>query len=371
MSDTTVVDYLALKKENAALNLEEIRLGSAELHSMPRYVMVELTQGCNLKCSMCRSRSIRYAEKEMDREIFRRTADLLFPAAEMVDVRGWGESLLAPDFEEILESVIRYQARCRIVTNLSLNRPRLFDLLVENNAMIDISLDAVRQEVVDQARSGANMKVIDKNLRRLVAGMIERHGSAEALRLVATVQRVTLDSLVELVEYAAEVGVPQIVLNEVTLGPGDPKALVGMEDEVDLWVGRASRRAGELGVRLYAGTTFGRSVGLKKEVPFCIHPWSYAAVGYDGSVGYCDHLIGPMMKFSCMGDITKDEFHRIWNGDPWRSLREWHASGHKTEDPRYSACFQCYKHRNVDFEDVFEPRLERLRLDLTPVRASS
>lgn len=92
MSDTTVVDYLALKKENAALNLEEIRLGSAELHSMPRYVMVELTQGCNLKCSMCRSRSIRYAEKEMDREIFRRTADLLFPAAEMVDVRGWGKA---------------------------------------------------------------------------------------------------------------------------------------------------------------------------------------------------------------------------------------------------------------------------------------
>ncbi|MGH3800110.1 MAG: radical SAM protein [Pseudonocardiaceae bacterium] len=359
----------SLKADNARLNLEETRAGHLILNSMPRFVMSELTQGCNLRCPMCRSRQIGYHERVLDRDVFAALADVLFPAAEIVDVRGWGESLLAPDIDGIIGLVNSYEARCRVVTNLSLNKPGTLDLLADTNAMIDISLDAADQETLDICRPGARLSLIARNAKRLSARLAEHGWPGESMRILATLQSVTLDRLDDLVRWAAEVGVRQVVLNEVTLAPGDPLAVVGIEDQVDAAVERARAVADTVGVELFAGSALGRCAGVRKEVPFCIHPWTHATVGYDGSVGYCDHLIGPMMPFSHMGQITTTAFADIWNGDAWQDLRRWHVHPERPDVPTYHACFRCYQHRNVDFEDVFEPRLSRYRLNLTPVRS--
>ncbi|WP_456250047.1 SPASM domain-containing protein [Longispora urticae] len=368
MSDT---DHARLTADNARLNLEESRAGAIELRSMPRYVMVELTQGCNLSCPMCRSKTIAYQERVLDRQLFRSVAEMLFPTAEMVDIRGWGESLLAPDIDDVIRLVDHYGARCRVVSNLSMTRPETFDLLVDNGAMVDISLDAADSAVLKLARPGAKMGLITRNAKRMTARLAERGESVEALRVLATLQSNTLDSLPGLVEWAAEVGVRQISLSEVTLEPGNPIGLDGLDDRVDEAVGRARAVADELGVDLYAGSAIGGCVGVKKDVEFCMHPWAYATIGFDGSVGYCDHLIGPMMPLTCMGDVTKESFQSIWNGPAWQDLRRWHTSPERRKTPEYRACFSCYKHRNVDFEDVFEPRLERTRLNLLPVHVRS
>lgn len=358
----------SVKAGNSQLNLEETRAALLRLSSMPRFVMIELTQGCNLRCPMCRSRQIGYNERVLDRDLFAALADVLFPAAEIVDVRGWGESLLAPDIDDVIRLVHSYQARCRVVTNLSLNKPGTLDLLADINAMIDISLDAADQETLNICRPGARLSLITRNAKRLSARLAEPGQPADSMRILATLQSTTLGRLDELVTWAAEVGVRQIVLNEVTLAPGDPLAVAGIEDQVDAAVDRARAVADCMGVELFAGSALGRCAGVRKDVPFCIHPWTYATIGYDGSVGYCDHLIGPMMPFSHMGQVTTTDFAEIWNGDAWQDLRRWHVLPDRPEVPTYQACFRCYQHRNVDFEDVFEPRLSRYRLTLTPVR---
>lgn len=359
-------DYQALKATNARLNLAESRSGALTLDSLPRYVMVELTQGCNLRCPMCRSRSIGYRERELDRTVLSSVAEMLFPTAEMVDIRGWGESLLAPDINDIIRLVAAYHARCRVVTNLSVNRLDTLNLLVETGSMIDVSLDSADQEVLDHCRTGARLALITRNLRHLVKDLQQKRGDVDSLRIIATLQAMTLDGLTDLVRYAADVGVKEVVLNEVTLADDDPNALVGRERQVDEAVREATAAADATGVRVFAGTALGHCTGVQKNIPFCIHPWAYATIGYDGSVGYCDHLIGPMMPFSCMGDINRSSFEAIWNGAAWERLRQWHAAPPRRDVSTYHACYRCYQHRNVDFEDMFEPRLERLRLNLIP-----
>lgn len=361
MSDTR---YAGLKQRNADLNLLETRSGQLALESLPRYVLVELTQGCNLRCPMCRSGAIAYGERAMDRRVVAALADVLYPTAELVDVRGWGESLLAPDIEEIIQQVVDYGARCRIVTNLSVNRPRVLDLLADTGAMIDVSLDAVRQDVLDAVRPGSRFSLIDRNLRRLTSRLAQRGRGQDDLRLIATIQRRTLPELTDLVVYAASVGVRQIVLNEVTLAPGDPNDLQGLDEQMRDELSRATTAADRMGVELHAGTSLGDCVPVSKAGAFCLHPWTYATVGYDGSVGYCDHLIGPMMPLTHMGDITVDRFREIWNGERWMALRRWHSTTPRIDDGTHHACFQCYKHRNVDFEDMFDPRLRRHKLDV-------
>jgi radical SAM protein with 4Fe4S-binding SPASM domain len=359
----------SVKADNARLNLEETRARHVTLRSMPRFVMIELTQGCNLRCPMCRTRQIGYNERVLDRDVFAPLAEVLFPTAEIVDVRGWGESLLAPDIDDIIGLVASYEARCRVVTNLSLTKPGTLDLLADTNSMIDISLDAADQKTLDVCRPGARLSLITRNAKRLSQRLAEQGHPADSMRVMATLQSITLDRLDELVIWAAEVGVPQVVLNEVTLAPGDPLAVVGVEDQVDAAVERARAVADAAGIELFAGSALGRCAGVRKDVPFCIHPWTYATVGYDGSVGYCDHLIGPMMPFSHMGQITTTTFADIWNGEDWQNLRRWHVLPDRQDTPTYHACYRCYQHRNVDFENVFEPRLARYRLNLTPVRS--
>jgi MoaA/NifB/PqqE/SkfB family radical SAM enzyme len=362
MMPTPTADNTDARSRNASLNLREMREGKEVLTSLPRYVMVELTQGCNLSCSMCRPASIGISERLMDRSLLAAVADVLFPTAELVDIRGWGESLLVRDIDAVIADVRRYGARCRVVTNLSLSRPATLDLLVESNAMVDVSLDSASQDVLAGVRTGARLSLIDRNLRHLADGFARRESGPDALRITATVQRSTVSGLADLVAYAADVGVAKVVLNEVTLAPGDPRALTGMDAEVDTALASAAENAERLGVELYAGTRLGTSAGLLKEVPWCIHPWSYVAVGYDGSIGYCDHLIGPMMGYACMGTFSRQGFQEVWNGEPWRALRRWHGAGHPPADGPFRACSACYAHRNVDFEDVFEPRLNRYRL---------
>ncbi|MGH8902261.1 MAG: SPASM domain-containing protein [Egibacteraceae bacterium] len=355
--------YDEIKRRNAVRNLAETREGKLVLESWPRFVMVELTQGCNLRCSMCRSRQISYRERAMDRSILAHVAEFLFPTAELVDIRGWGESLIAPDVLGIIALVDAYGARCRVVTNLSFSRADVLDALVEQGTMIDVSLDAATQSALDVCRTGARFDIIDGNLRRLVAAL-ETKGVIEHLRIIATLQRTTLDELATLVRYIGELGIKQIVLNEVTLRQGDPNAVTGREAEVDRAVAAAVQAAGITGIELYAGTALGTCAGLKKNTAFCIHPWSYATIGFDGSVGFCDHLIGPMMPVSCMGDITATGFEEIWNGPAWQELRRWHASPNRIDSASFGACSKCYKHRNVDFEDMFEPLLTRYRLSV-------
>jgi radical SAM protein with 4Fe4S-binding SPASM domain len=357
--------YAELKRRNAELNLAEMRAGEIELRSMPRYVLVELTQGCNLRCPMCRSHAIGYREREMPRSFLAEVVEVLFPTAQMVDIRGWGESLLAPEIDDVIRAVDAHHSQCRVVTNLSFNRPATLDLLADVGAMVDVSLDSVHQDVLGVVRQGARFSTIDRNLRRL-AGRYSDAAGHGSLRITATVQRATLAGLNDLVRYSADLGGIPIVLHAVTLSADNPNALTGLDDQVDATIMEAAREAARLGVELYAGSRFGRRVGIKKDIPFCMHPWSYVTVGYDGSVGYCDYLIGPMMQYSCMGDMTVEGFTQIWNGKPWRDLRQWHGAGHLPDDQRYGPCTQCYAHRNVDFEDLFEPRLERYLLTGIP-----
>lgn len=366
MTEETAAGYRALKADNARLNLAESRAQALTLRSLPRFVMVELTQGCNLRCPMCRSRQIGYREREMDREILDRVAEALFPTAEFVDIRGWGESLLVTDIDEIIKKIARYEARCRVVTNMSLRKPETLDLLVEVGAMVDVSLDVADQVLLDEVRAGARLTLITENLRRMAARFTEVSAPSDSLRMIATMQKSTLDGLADLIRYAADVGVRQIVLNEVTVAPGDPIGLADVPDQVDAAVDAARAVADELGVELFAGTALGRCVGVRKNVPACIHPWSYLTVGYDGSVGYCDHLIGPIMQHYSVGDLAEADLGEIWNGPRWQELRRWHATPDRADRPDFHGCFVCYRHRNVDFEDVFEPALERYRLNLLP-----
>jgi MoaA/NifB/PqqE/SkfB family radical SAM enzyme len=129
-----------------------------------------------------------YRERELDKTIFTALADVLFPAAEVVDVRGWGESLFAPDINDVIRLVAAHQARCRVVTNLPVNRPDTLDLLIDNGAMVDVSLDSAEQEVLDVCRPGGEAALDHAQPGEHGASAGQATSMVSGLRIIATLQ---------------------------------------------------------------------------------------------------------------------------------------------------------------------------------------
>ncbi|WP_159013572.1 radical SAM protein [Acidisoma sp. S159] len=355
------------RNENASINLDEYRRRAQELKSLPRFVVVELTQGCNLRCPMCRSEVIPVANRRMSLELFSQVADELFSTAELIDLRGWGESLVLPEIQERVAVAAKSGAEIRFVTNLSFRRPDAIALLARHHAHVGISADTADPFLFRQLRINGRLDLVEANLNALGQLYKADWGTTERLSLICTVQRPALLGLENLVDLAAKADIRRIQLSAVSAPPGSLLSIIGYEAEVDEALGRVARRAEMLGIDILCGTRLGSHPANPPNIPSCLHPWAYAHVAYDGSVGFCDHLIGPELEQNSMGVIDERGFRRVWNGPLWQALRREHTRGGSGIAEIRASCAWCYKNRAVEFEDRFAPELAHYKRVLTAV----
>ena len=221
------------REENRVLNLEEYRQGKTRLQSRPLYLMVELTQGCNLHCTMCRPEVIPVASRMMSEDVYHKIARELFPTAEMVDLRGDGESLILPQIAKYIEVAADYGVAIRLVSNMSFQRDEILDLLIEKGCYLSISVDSPDPEIFASLRRGGKLGKVERNLRKLAAGYREIWGSTDRINLTTTVQRPALESLPNLVDFAADIGIGEIRLASVHASPDSPLSLHDRDAEVD------------------------------------------------------------------------------------------------------------------------------------------
>jgi radical SAM protein with 4Fe4S-binding SPASM domain len=363
MNDTPCA-FADAKRRNSELNRAEYLSGAVSLTSQPRALFVELTQGCNLRCPMCRDDIIATAQRSMPDTLFDAIADELFPATEMVDLRGWGESLILPNILSRIRRVVASGARLRIVTNLSFRRPQVLDALVDANALIAVSLDTADQDTLSFLRRGADLKLITSNIEYLV----RRFGHCRNVEILTAVQRPALTGLPHLIDHVATCGVQDVKLFSVTVDEMSELGLEGHDVEVDKALRDAAERAQEVGVRLVAGTQMGKLPDNRPTFPMCVHPWAYAYVAYNGDVSFCDHLIGPGNEQYVLGNLHKSRFMDIWNGPALRLIREEHLGARRPGAEKFAHCAWCYKKKYVDFEQLFEPRYagEIVQLSVPP-----
>lgn len=270
----------AAKRGNAMLNVLEYRAGAICLNSLPRYVIVELTRGCNLRCPMCRPARIGYRGSTMTDHTFEIVARSLFPSAELIDLRGWGESLLLPNFEQRLRTVHRYGCEVRIVTNLSFNRREVLDALCAVHAWITISLDAATQPGINATRPGTSLKLVLQNIEYLSSAYRARWRTTDCLRVHCTLQRPALAEFPSVVRLAAGAQIPVVSFSLVGAKPTSTIAVSGHLPEVRRAIRGAATVAADHGMRLQATV---KVPGLTRDPIYgspCYRPWAFCYVAY-------------------------------------------------------------------------------------------
>ena len=330
-----------MRDENQRLNASEYEQGATVLQSRPQFLVIELTHGCNLACPMCRAAAISTTQSRMERSHFDQIAEELFATANIVDLRGWGESLILPDITDFITCAAAAGCRIRFVSNLSFHRPAVLDCLVHHNALLTCSLDTADPEVLTRLRKGARMSAILANLRYLAGA----YRDPNALSVLCTLQTPALASLPQLPEILDDVGVRHLHFASVS----SKNLQIGL-DVSSAFARNQVQQTLEACRRYSIAVTLTTSLpGFPVQaMPRCMRPWTTMHVSVDGRIGYCDHLVGPFAESQLLGHIAAGVLN-VWNGEAWQQVR----SRHNLKTPQFKKCVKCYREKGSDFEPLW------------------
>lgn len=347
--------YLATEERlrNQGLNILEYRRGEVVLQSRPLALFIELTQNCNLKCPMCRYGAKYQPEWNMPRDMFEQITEELFPTALMVDLRGWGESTILKDFDELLDMTLAHRPQVRLVTNAQANRPEIWDRLMAAQATVTVSCDAADPDLFAVLRRGGTIERLKRSVSTMVEARERHHAPVDCVVFNSVVSRDNLHDLPNIVSLAADLGVPKVIALPIVTALANRSHLRGDLDGVERAYAAAGERARAEGVEFQLGSAPDPALALPDKVrtPPCMHPWAFAYVNHQGGVGFCDHLIGNPQFV--LGSLRERSFDDIWNGPEWVEVRQSHLAGEIPD--RFSPCRWSYAQRYVDFEHMIHP----------------
>ena len=341
------------RRANQQLNIQEYDAGATRLSSRPLALFIELTQNCNLHCPMCRSAGNYRSGLDLSWDLYERVADELFPYAHIVDLRGWGESTMLPDFGRAVARAVEHRVQVRLVTNGQINRSAVWDFMMRAHAIVAVSCDAADPALFATLRAGGTVERLRASVRELVAGR-DRYGAPRDnvhFNTVASLEN--LDDLPHIVELAAELEVGRVVIHPIVTHLADPVHLRHDLRQAETAYERTAERGRSLGIVVQVGSAPDTALAIPELVrrPPCMHPWSYAYISHNGGVGFCDHLIGTQRY--TLGTLMEDTFDEVWNGPDWVAVREQHLTGRISD--RFAPCRYSYAHRYIDFEHLVHP----------------
>lgn len=324
--------YLANKIRHMALTLS----GSTKV-AMPSTIMLELTNHCNLTCTICpREYDFGTAMEKgyVNPENAKRIIDELWPYLDSVGLTGMGETFLYNDIEEIIDHI---KSRNRgIIISVSTNAaiPRFTDIMKRLAAKIDtiqISVDGLG-DVYEKIRRGASFATLDQNLRTLTE--ICRDTDTDLmLNMVVTTDNYHQMPL--MVQYAAEKGVRYMDFTLFNLA-----AVTGIDVSYYKFYGSEEFKAvlGELESVMrktpsvtVTGRNFTREKGFRK----CPFPMTHFYVCWNGQVPPC--CAKPFPGELSFGNAFDNGLMSILNNEAYRSFRrKWY----RNEPPSF--CDRCH-----------------------------
>jgi radical SAM protein with 4Fe4S-binding SPASM domain len=332
---------------------------------LPRELQVEVTGACNLRCRMCLVRyapAVGRAEGALSYPAFCELVDTL-PALTRLTLQGLGEPLLAPH----LLDMIRYAAARRVEVGFNSNGVLLDhqwarDLVAAGAGWVHISLDGataatyedVRHSTTFAPRPGQFDRVV-ANLRTLVAERAAAGAAKPVIKLVFVAMRRNVAELPGLVDLAADVGVDELWVQNLshTFGDTDPagrysgiraytaeESLVADEDQV--MAGHAfttaTAVAAKRGLELRLPKLTARQVG--QDAVGCTWPWDSGYVTHRGEVQPCCMVMGS--DRATLGRLDEQPFAEIWHGERYQRFR----AGLLSHDPP-EVCQGCSLYRST------------------------
>lgn len=323
------------QKANTETNIKELESGATILKSLPRRLVFELTNACNLNCIMCGRNAANFKPTMFDMDVFR-SFEPLMDTIEEVTLMGWGEPTIHPHFTEMLKIVNDHSARKYFCTNgmtLQKIKKAIFDYNVD---VFAVSLDGATDETNSRIRRGSDINLITSELKNIVKIKKENGYKYPWINFVFCAMRSNIEELPDLVRLAAEVGIEEVkvvyltVFDEAML----KETLWGQDARVREIFEKAIEVGKKYGVLLKLPHYAGEDEAGEKLHKDCFVVWRDFFLGSDGYVRPC--MSTPVRFFKY--DINCD-FMKMWNSEKYQVYR----TGVNKQAEMDVPCARCYQ----------------------------
>ena len=303
----------------------------------PSTIMLELTNHCNLACTIC-PRVYDYG-KNMDKGIMtveqaKKIIDEVVPYLDSIGLTGMGETFLYNHLEEII-NYLKNKNKGVIIT-LSTNAVvpdfiKKVSPLINKVDTIQISIDGIN-EVYESIRINSNFNLLDNNLKQLVE--LSKNSTTD-LMLNMVVTKENYIHIPDLVKYASKTGIRYLdftLLNLASVTDIDRDYYKFYSSGEFLSV---LRELDDIAKQFPEVLITNRNFKTENSFQKCPFPWTHFYICCNGLVTPC--CAKPFPKEYNFGNVLEKGVMSVLNSDKFRDFRTLWL---KNEAPRF--CNKCH-----------------------------
>lgn len=279
---------------------------------LPGEIQIEITNRCNLNCSMCPRHDFEELPLEdMPLELFKLFLQKI-PRLKVMTLTGWGEPLFHPHFLEFLDAALERfpEVRLRFTTNgLLLTGKMAEEILKRDIAQINLSLDQPPRTEKDQGHAAQDL--VWENLAEFLC--LRGKKKTPLLNLQAPLEN--RENLLGLVEEAQKAGVDRLTLFRLELSLNPRVQRPSYAAEGDIW--RLVRsKARKLGLPVFFLNRSPWMKWLSRGGKVCLRLDDYAYLNLKGELTPCCNL-----RDLSGGNLLETSLEEIYHGEIFRDLR--------------------------------------------------
>ncbi|HBG60278.1 MAG: hypothetical protein A2Y03_03840 [Omnitrophica WOR_2 bacterium GWF2_38_59] len=250
-------------------------------------LVIEISNACNLKCSMCPRNNMERKVEFMTSQAFESIIKDNKETLEFVSLNGYGEPLMHPELSRFLNICKTYKIKSGISTNCTLlDEKRSRELLENPPDLIILAIDGATSETYEEVRVGAKFDIVIKNVKRFL-GMRKGYNKKPFVVLQF------------------------IYMTETKSQINKFKGLFNGYDYDSIRIRQLTHSG-----RNRTDSNYNNSMGS------CSWIWNEPMILSDGTLVPCCQDVNGILK---LGNIFNDPLSTLWNTGSINSLREKHS----------------------------------------------
>ena len=266
----------------------------------PKRVFLELTDACNLKCSMCPSGKKRFTSSSLDFKLACQLLDLFAVDMPILHLYEWGEPLLYKNISDIIKMAVGLNYKTRLSSNLyNVNKEMLTFLASSGLNRIRISMDAATERTYSVIRRGSSFNGVVQNIQFLLEERNRLGNDRPKIEIAFIVMKQNQHELELFIDLGLKLGVDRIRFKTLVAFSEEDKKLLPKD---------------------FSLHAYREDVLIPRQpVKSCIMPFEGCLISSDGQVYPCGYV--KACGLDSFGNLYNQSFEEIWNGSRAFAMR--------------------------------------------------
>ncbi len=301
----------------------------------PIYIQLEPTTDCNLQCRMCPRANLIRKPRNMKLDEFKQIIDAIQP--KKLSLSGFGEPFANPELMDMISYAKQKDISVSTCTNCTLIESTSAKAIQQSGLdLLKISIDSAIPETYRFIRGEDYFGKVINVVENILDSRKETNSRKPYIRFQCIPQRSNIGELSKILELAAYLGVDAVFFQPLEMeNIGHLRRDLEVQyPEIASALRKAQVTAEQIGIDTNLDMLISKPIEYWYKYPkedlrerryrwnhqMCLFPWFSTYVSVEGDLRPCCLFV--VGKEANMGNVFRDGFDSVWNGEKYRDLRK-------------------------------------------------